>query len=111
VVYIREHGGSKYIWTSQRESGLFTIEEFRNRYRSVMKKIPGITYYPPHCCRHTYITNLQANHVPMELISQLAGHEDVSTTLGYTHISLDTLKEAVESLNESDTAEAGVENA
>jgi site-specific recombinase XerD len=76
-----------------------------------MKKIPGITYYPPHCCRHTYITNLQANHVPMELISQLAGHEDVSTTLGYTHISLDTLKEAVESLNESDTAEAGVENA
>ena len=98
VRYLREHSGSKYIWTSSRENGLYTVEEFRNRYNRVMKKLPGVTYYPPHCCRHTYITNLEARHIPMELISALAGHEEASTTLGYTHISLETLREAIEGI-------------
>ena len=98
MIYLREHGGEKYIWTSSRENGLYTVEEFRNRYMYVMKKLPGVTYRTPHCCRHTYITNLEARHVPMELISALAGHEDSATTLGYTHISLKTLIEAIESL-------------
>ena len=98
VLYLKEHGGDKFIWTSSRENGLFTVEEFRNRYNRIMKKLPGVTYYPPHCCRHTYITYLEARHVPMELISALAGHEETSTTLGYTHISLDTLREVIEGL-------------
>ena len=74
------------------------MEEFRNRYKSAMKKLSGVTYRTPHCCRHTYITNLEAKHVPMELISALAGHEDSTTTLGYTHISLETLRKVVEGL-------------
>lgn len=100
VLYLREHAGEKYIWTSpKRENGLYTVEEFRNRYRTVMKKIPGVPYYTPHCCRHTYITMLQAKQVPMDFISALAGHEDASTTQGYTHITIDTLRKAIESLN------------
>lgn len=99
ALYLRAHSGKTFIWTSSRESGLYTIEEFRNRYKSTMKKIPGIPYYPPHCCRHTYITMLQAHLVPMDLISELAGHEEVSTTLGYTHVSLDTLKGVIDTLD------------
>lgn len=99
ALYLRAHSGKKFIWTSSRESGLYTIEEFRNRYKSTMKKVPGIPYYPPHCCRHTYITMLQAHLVPMDLISELAGHEEVSTTLGYTHVSLDTLKGVIDTLD------------
>ena len=34
----------------------------------------------------------------MELISALAGHEDSTTTLGYTHIALETLRKVVEGL-------------
>lgn len=98
ALYLREHGGSKYIWTSSRENGLYTVEEFRNRYKCAMKKLSGVTYRTPHCCRHTYITNLEARHVPMELISALAGHEDSTTTLSYTHISLETLRKVVEGL-------------
>ncbi len=98
AIYLREHSGSKFIWTSTRENGLYTVEEFRNRYSHTMKKLSGITYYPPHCCRHTYITNLEARHIPMELISALAGHEETSTTLGYTHISLETLIAAIEDI-------------
>lgn len=103
VRFLREHGGSKYIWTSYaRESGLFTVEEFRNRYRTVLKKVDGVRELTPHCCRHTYITNLQAKGMPMEYIRLLAGHEDMTTTLGYTHTSIDTLVAAVSRMDNHD---------
>lgn len=99
VRYLREHAGEKFIWTSARESGLYTIEEFRNRYKAVMSKIPGIPYYPPHCCRHTYITRLQAMGIPLDMIRILAGHQDSSTTLDYTHTSFETLQKLIASLD------------
>ena len=103
--YLRDHGGSKYIWTSpKRESGLYTVEEFRRSYKAAMKAVPDVPYYSPHCCRHTYITQLQAQEVPMAFISALAGHEDVSTTKGYTHISIDTLKGIIDALDKKEVS-------
>ena len=97
VRYLREHAGKKFIWTSERESGLYTVEEFRNRYKTVMSKIPGIPYYSPHCCRHTYITQLQASGIPLDMIRVLAGHEDSSTTQDYSHTSFETLQALIAS--------------
>lgn len=100
VLYLREHGGDRYIWTTtKRDNGLYTVEEFRNRYKTAMKKIPGVPYYAPHCCRHTYVTTLQAKQVPMDIISALAGHKSTTTTQEYTHITTDTLKNIIESLD------------
>lgn len=107
VKFLRDNGGSKYIWTSHvRESGLFTVEEYRNRYRAVLGKVKGMRELTPHCCRHTYITNLQAQGMPMEYIRLLAGHEDMGTTLGYTHTSIETLKAAINKLDLETKTEA-----
>ncbi len=101
VRFLREYGGRKFIWTSySRESGLYTVEEFRNRYMTVLKKVDGVRTLTPHCCRHTYITNLQAKGMPMEYIRLLAGHEDMTTTLGYTHTRIDTLVAAVSQMDD-----------
>ena len=99
VRYLRDHGGNPYIWTSNRDNSLYSVEEFRNRYKTVMSKVPGITVYPPHCCRHTYITNLQAGHVPMDIIRILAGHQETSTTQDYAHPSFETLKQVIDALD------------
>ena len=99
--YLREHSGEKFIWTSNRENGLYTIEEFRNRYKTAMRHLQNVSYKSPHSCRHTYITNLQANKVPIDYISALVGHSDTTTTLGYSHISLETLTKVVSSLNKT----------
>ena len=107
VKYLHDHGGDRYIWTSNRESGLFTPEEFRRQYNRIMKKIPGVTYRSPHCCRHTYITMLQAKQVPMDFISALAGHEEASTTLGYTHLTIETLTKVIEALDDTTPHEGG----
>lgn len=103
--YLHEHGGSKFIWTSsKRASGLYTIEEFRSQYRAALKAVPDVPYHSPHCCRHTYITQLQAQEVPMAFISALAGHEDAATTKGYTHISIDTLKNIIDTLDKKEVS-------
>ena len=103
VLYLREHSGKPYIWTSKRENGLFDIGAFRRRYYTMIKKIPGVRPLSPHCCRHTYISNLEKKGVPMEQIARLAGHSRITTTDGYVHTSMDTLANAVAVLNENHT--------
>lgn len=99
AIYLREHSGKPYVWTSKRENGLFDIGSFRRRYYTAIKKIPGVRPLSPHCCRHTYISNLEKKGVPMEQIARLAGHSRISTTDGYVHADLKTLSNAVSVLN------------
>lgn len=103
AVYLREHSGKPYIWTSKRENGLFDIGSFRRRYYTAIKKIPGVRPLSPHCCRHTYISNLEKRGVPMEQIARLAGHSRITTTDGYVHADMATLSNAVAVLNETNT--------
>lgn len=64
VRFIRESGGRAFIWTSVRkDSLLYAVGSFRRRYNKALEAIPGIRRLPPHCCRHTYITRLQAKGV------------------------------------------------
>lgn len=101
AVYLRENGGREYIWTSGRESGVFDVGAFRKRYYRTIGKIPGVRRLSPHCCRHTYISNLEKKGVPMELIARLAGHSRITTTDGYLHTNFETLTKAVSVLNEN----------
>lgn len=99
AVYLRQHSGREYIWTSDRENGVFDVGAFRKRYYRTIGKIPGVRKLSPHCCRHTYISNLEKKGVPMELIARLAGHSRISTTDGYLHTDFETLSKAVSVLN------------
>lgn len=98
-VYLRYYGGKEYIWTSQRESGLFDVGVFRKQYYKALAEIPEVRKLSPHCCRHTYISALERRGVPMEQIARLAGHSKITTTDRYVHMDMDTLKNAVDVLN------------
>jgi integrase len=104
ALYLRNHGGKQYVWTSQRENGLFDVNVFRKKYYKAVKKIPGVRPLSPHCCRHTYVSSLEKNGVPMEQIARLAGHSRITTTDGYLHTDIDTLSVAVSVLNRSTDA-------
>lgn len=99
ALYLRTYSGRPYIWTSRRPDGLFDVGAFRKRYYRMMKKIIGVRPLSPHCCRHTYISNLEKKGVPMEQIARLAGHSRISTTDGYVHADMATLANAVSVLN------------
>lgn len=97
--YLRTHGGKTFIWTSSRQNLLYSVGTFRNKYYAALKRVPGVRKLGPHCCRHTYVTHLEANQVPLAEIARLVGHSAVSTTNSYLHISSETLQCAVSTLN------------
>ena len=99
ALFLKQHGGSKYIWSMSCRNDYYSVVSFR-RYYNALRKVEGVRLLSPHCCRHTYVTRLQANGVPIELIAQLAGHSSIDITIGYTHTSEETLQNAVKVLNE-----------
>lgn len=51
---------------------------------------PGV-----HILRHSYCSHLAMRGVPVRSIQALAGHQELSSTLGYMHVSPQAIEEAV----------------
>ena len=97
--WLRENGGQAFLWCAPRqESLLYSIGSVRRKYYRLLDKYPDVRRLSPHCCRHTYVTLLQSQGVPLETIACLVGHSDIKTTGDYLHISRNTLEDAVTAL-------------
>lgn len=51
-----------------------------------------------HCLRHTAITRMITKGVPIAAVQRIAGHSNIQTTLGYTHLLVEDLRNAVNCL-------------
>lgn len=98
-LWLRENAGQAFLWCAPRqESLLYSTGTARRKYYRLLERFPSVRRLSPHCCRHTYVTLLQQQGVPMETIARLTGHTNIKTTENYLHISGDTLAEAVTAL-------------
>jgi site-specific recombinase XerD len=52
-----------------------------------------------HSLRHSFASNLVQNGVPLYTIKELLGHSSISTTEIYSHLNMDSLREAVKKLD------------
>lgn len=101
ALWLRENGGQAFLWCApRRDSLLYATYTIRRKYYKLLAQYAGVRPLSPHCCRHTYVTLLQSQGVPMETIARLTGHTDIKTTDHYLHISGDTLPSAVTALEQ-----------
>ena len=99
ALYLRSHSGAALVWCSTNKNLVYGIGTFRNWYYQALREVGDVRLLSPHCCRHTYVSRLEARGVPMEQIARLVGHSRVTTTDGYLHVPVQTLQAAVDVLN------------
>jgi integrase len=74
-------------------------ESWRSAWRSLCKAagFPGLRY---HDLRHSFITLMAENNVPLPVVQSMVGHMSPRMTRYYTHISNDAARRAVELLDQ-----------
>ena len=69
---------------------------FRKRFKEAIAAVEGVRVLTPHCCRHTYVSQMQALGVDLETIQSIVGHADIDMTKHYLHVQEPKRQEAVE---------------
>lgn len=87
-----------YLWTGRDGMRPCNPTSFRDHFRKALEKVGDVRLLTPHSCRHTYVSQLQAQGVPMETIQSLVGHADLDMTEHYLHVQEDVRQDAVEKL-------------
>ena len=88
---ILDKKSSPYLLVSH-ESGRLTPRRVENIIDNIMKHLDLKNKITPHTLRHTFATHLLNNEADLRSVQNLLGHESLSTTQIYTHVSNERLK-------------------
>lgn len=69
----------------------FEVYEIVNKY---LKKVSSIKKKSPHILRHSAATHMLDNEADIMAVKEILGHENLSTTQIYTHVSIERLKKS-----------------
>ena len=72
----------------------FRYKDIENMVRKYAGKSGLTKRITPHVLRHTLATNMLAHGCPVAFIQKQLGHNDITTTMIYTHVDLTMLKKA-----------------
>lgn len=85
-VYQEEFKPQKYLFEGQ-YGGQYTIRSVQQIFKTAMKKAKINKTVGIHALRHSYATHLLEFGTDISLIQKLLGHNDIKTTLIYTHVA------------------------
>lgn len=92
--------GNSYVFCKS-NGEKFTGDYFTKRFKRACNKAgidKGIHF---HSLRHSFASNLVQKGVSLYKIKELLGHSSITTTEIYSHLDLDSLREAIKTLDDS----------
>ena len=91
-----------FIWESPKRPGQpCNPSHFRDAFKEAVSNVEGVRVLTPHCCRHTYVSMMQALGVAMETIRDLCGHVEIDMTAHYLHIQQSVREAAVRKFSDA----------
>jgi len=68
-------------------------------FKKILRQLNLSSDFKFHSLRHSAITELIMNNVPLNVVKEIAGHKSISTTMGYSHVKSEDMRQAVNSLS------------
>ncbi len=78
----------------------FTGDHFSRRFKSACKKAGINKAIHFHSLRHSFASNLVQQGVSLYKVKELLGHASITTTEIYSHLNIDSLREAISKLDD-----------
>ena len=93
----------KFIWEVGKPDMPCTPSYFRNQFKKALERVEGVRVLTPHCCRHTYVSQMIAMGVDPKTVQSIVGHADIDMTFYYAHAQEPQRQEAVQRFSEAFT--------
>ncbi len=98
---IRKESPDEIVFLSQKK-GKFTLQGIEHVISKLGEQL-GLEDFTPHVLRHTFCHDLIIKGYALQVVAELAGHEDLNTTRIYTMPGERETKKAVNSLSMGDS--------
>lgn len=99
VHHLRVDGNNNYVFCKGK-GVKFTGDYFSKRFKSACIKAGIDKSIHFHSLRHSFASNLVQKGVSLYKIKELLGHSSISTTEIYSHLNLESLREAIKALDD-----------
>ena len=92
----------KFVWNSPKKSNQpCNPSYFSTQFQKTLESMEGVRVLTPHCCRHTFVSQMQALGVDIETIQNIVGHAEIDMTRHYLHVQEPKRLEAAQRFSEA----------